>query len=192
MTDTTTQLAIDLIELQSVSPNDAGCQDFIIHARKAWLSGLSPKQNREIPPLDYPRVYQIKKEFPALNISINGGIQTLEQVQEHLKFVDGVMIGREFYTNPYLLSEVDSLIYNDQHDIPTRFEIVEAMFPYIEQHIANGGRLWHVARHMLGLFQGQPRARSWRRYISENANKPGAGIEILQQAMMQMQPVEAA
>lgn len=171
---------------------DAGCQDFIIHARKAWLSGLSPKQNREIPPLDYPRVYQIKKEFPELNISINGGIQTLEQVQEHLKFVDGVMIGREFYTNPYLLSEVDSLIYNDQHDIPTRFEIVEAMFPYIEQHIANGGRLWHVARHMLGLFQGQPRARSWRRYISENANKPGAGIEILQQAMMQMQPVEAA
>jgi len=163
--------------------SEAGCDTFIVHARKAWLSGLSPKQNREIPPLDYERVYQLKRDFNNLVISINGGVKTLEEAQEHLKHVDGVMIGREAYQNPYVLSGVDSLFYDDHSPVLTRHEIVETMLPYIENHMKNGGKLNHVSRHMLTIFMGMSGAKQWRRYISENATKQGAGCEVIEKAM---------
>lgn len=162
---------------------DAGCQHLIVHARKAWLKGLSPKENRDIPPLDYARVYQLKQDFPQLMISINGGITGLQQIQQHLQYVDGVMVGREAYHNPYFLSQIDQLVYGDNRAVLNRHQVVEAMLPYIEQHIRNGGRLWHVARHMLGLFQGLPGARQWRRFLSENATVTGATPDLLLQAL---------
>lgn len=162
---------------------EAGCETFIIHARKAWLSGLSPKQNRDIPPLDYPRAYQVKADYPQLTISVNGGIASLEQVQEHLKHLDGVMLGREVYQNPYLLAEVDQRIFDDPQQTLSRHQVAELMLPYIENHLAQGGRLQHISRHMLGLFQGCVGARAWRRHLSENAHKNGAGIEVMQAAM---------
>ncbi|MFC6440635.1 tRNA dihydrouridine(20/20a) synthase DusA [Bowmanella sp. JS7-9] len=147
---------------------EGGCDTFIIHARKAWLQGLSPKQNRDIPPLIYDRVYQLKQQFPHLHISINGGIKTLWEAEQHLQYVDGVMIGREVYANPYMLAEADQRIYGDNHRVASREEVIVTMADYIDQHIASGGRAWHVMRHMLGLFQGLPGARIWRRYLSEN------------------------
>ncbi len=158
---------------------DAGCNTFVVHARKAWLQGLSPKQNRDVPPLMYDRVYQLKQEFPDLHIGINGGINTLEQTAEHLAHVDSVMIGREVYSNPYILAGVDQLFYQDSSPVKTRIEVVQAMLPYVEQHIADGGRAWHVARHMLGLFQGQPGGRIWRRFLSQNGTQKSAGVELL-------------
>lgn len=150
---------------------EAGCQTFIIHARKAWLTGLSPKENRDIPPLDYPRVYKIKALFPELEIIINGGIKTFEETQEHLKHVDGVMMGREIYHNPYLMSEVDSKVYGIDAPQIKRSEVLSEMAEYITQHEADEGRAWHVLRHMMGLYQGLPGAKIWRRYLSENAVK---------------------
>ena len=147
----------------------AGCQDFTVHARKAWLKGLSPKENRDIPPLMYDRVYQLKEEFPDLHIGINGGVKTLSEAQQHLQFVDSVMIGREVYSNPYILSQVDTEFYHDKTAVPTREDIVQRMYEYTQQHVAAGGKVWHVVRHMMGLFQGQPGGRVWRRYLSENA-----------------------
>ena len=148
---------------------DAGCAHFIVHARKAWLQGLSPKQNRDIPPLNYERVYRLKQDHPDLFISINGGITTIEQAKNHLANVDGVMLGREIYANPFLLGKVDSAIYEDvQHNALSRFEIVKLMTQYIEQEMQQGTKVWHVARHMLGLFQGQAGGKIWRRYLSEN------------------------
>lgn len=150
---------------------EAGCQTFIIHARKAWLTGLSPKENRDIPPLDYPRVYKIKALFPELEIIINGGIKTFDETQEHLKHVDGVMMGREIYHNPYLMSEVDSKVYGIDAPQIKRSEVLSEMAEYITQHEADEGRAWHVLRHMMGLYQGLPGAKIWRRYLSENAVK---------------------
>lgn len=161
----------------------AGCQQFIVHARKAWLNGLSPKENREIPPLDYPRVYQLKQDYPHLTLSINGGIQSMADIQTHLQHVDGVMVGREAYQNPYLLAEVDALLYDDHHAVPSRHQVVLDMVPYIEQELAKGNHLAHVTRHMLGLFQGVPGARAWRRYLSENACRRDAGIPVLLEAL---------
>ncbi|MGF1684379.1 tRNA dihydrouridine(20/20a) synthase DusA [Photobacterium minamisatsumaniensis] len=161
----------------------SGCQDFTIHARKAWLKGLSPKENREIPPLDYPRVYQLKQDFPHLTMAVNGGVKTLEEIEAHLMHLDGVMVGREAYQNPYLLAEIDHRLFGCDKPMKKRREIVEAMYPYIERQLTNGAYLGHISRHMLGLFQSMPGARQWRRHISENAHKPGAGIEVLQQAM---------
>ncbi|EPE7077051.1 tRNA dihydrouridine(20/20a) synthase DusA [Cronobacter sakazakii] len=160
-----------------------GCDTFIIHARKAWLSGLSPKENREIPPLDYPRVYQLKRDFPKLTMSINGGIKTLDDVKTHLEHMDGVMVGREAYQNPGILASVDREIFG--LDVPDAdpVAVVRAMYPYIEGELAKGTYLGHVTRHMLGLFQGIPGARQWRRYLSENAHKPGADINVLEQAL---------
>ncbi|UJF19551.1 tRNA dihydrouridine(20/20a) synthase DusA [Vibrio sp. SS-MA-C1-2] len=172
-----------LTDFISTVSEKGGCKDFTIHARKAWLSGLSPKQNREIPPLDYPRAYQIKQDFPHLTIGVNGGVKTLEETLEHLKHLDGVMVGREAYQNPYILALVDQKIFGLDKPMIGRKEAVEAMFPYIEQQIANGSYLNHISRHMLGIFHNMPGARGWRRYISENAHKPGSGIEVLQQAM---------
>lgn len=161
-----------------------GCHDFIIHARKAWLQGLSPKENREIPPLDYERVYQLKKDYANCHISINGGIKTLEDSLVHLQHLDGVMIGREAYTNPYMLSQVDHLIYNDSsQSIPTRHQVVRSMYDYIESEMTKGATFWQVVRHMLGIFQGMPGARAYRRHLSENGHKKDTQIELLEQAI---------
>ncbi|WP_371186815.1 tRNA dihydrouridine(20/20a) synthase DusA [Thalassotalea maritima] len=163
----------------------AGCEHFIIHARKAWLSGLSPKENREIPPLDYSRVYDIKKDFSDLSISINGGIKTLAESLEHLQHIDGVMIGREVYQNPYLLSLADQQIFNQDHPQVSRQQIIEQMCEYIDRTISDEGhgpRVWHIVRHMLGLCNGLPGARKFRRYLSENAGQPGADSTVLRQA----------
>lgn len=158
-------------------------QDFIVHARKAWLSGLSPKENREIPPLDYERVYQLKRDFPHLNISINGGIKTIEEIKQHLQFVDGVMVGREAYQNPSLLGEIDSQIFGENQPPVTAYQAVEKMLPYIEKELANGVYLNHIVRHMLGAFQNCKGARQWRRHLSENACKQGASVKVVKQAL---------
>lgn len=161
----------------------AGCQQFIIHARKAWLKGLSPKENRDIPPLNYLRVHQLKQDFPQLDISINGGIKTLEQARQQLQYVDGVMVGREVYTNPYLLSQVDAQLYQDHWAVPAQTELVLQMIPYITEQMAQGARFWHIARHMLGLFQGMPGARQWRRVLSERGHLADAQPSLLSEAL---------
>nr|WP_026744722.1 tRNA dihydrouridine(20/20a) synthase DusA [Leucothrix mucor] len=162
--------------------SEAGCKTFIVHARKAWLKGLSPKQNRDVPPLNYPLVYQIKQENPDLEIIINGGITTLDECKNHLQFVDGVMVGREAYHNPFHLIDVDAMVYNDRRPTKTRLEILDQYIEYVEAQIADGVFLKHMTRHILGLFQGQTGAKAWRRHISEQAHKPGAGIEVLREA----------
>ena len=139
---------------------DAGCDTFIVHARKAWLSGLSPKENREIPPLDYPRVYRVKQDYPDLTIALNGGVTSMEQTLEHLQHVDGVMMGREAYQNPYILAQVDNLVFGQNNAVPSRHEVVRMMLPYIEQELAKGNYLSHMTRHMLGSvpeYAGGPR-----------------------------------
>lgn len=160
-----------------------GCDTFIIHARKAWLSGLSPKENREIPPLDYPRVYQIKQDFPQLTIAINGGIKTIEEAKQHLEHVDGVMIGREAYQNPLLLSYVDNQLFDERNPVPDAVSVIEALYPYIESELTKGTYLGHITRHILGLFQGIPGARQWRRHLSENAHKAGADLRVVENAL---------
>ncbi|MDL5025606.1 tRNA dihydrouridine(20/20a) synthase DusA [Vibrio sp. TMPB1044] len=172
-----------LTKFISTVSEKGGCEQFTIHARKAWLSGLSPKENREIPPLDYDRAYQIKKDFSDLVIAVNGGVTTLEQTKEHLQHLDGVMIGREAYHSPFILAEVDLQIFGLDTPIKKRSQVVEEMYPYIERELSNGASLGHISRHMLGLFQSMPGARQWRRYISENAHKKGAGIEVMQTAL---------
>lgn len=172
-----------LTKFVSTVSEKGGCEQFTIHARKAWLSGLSPKENREIPPLDYDRAYQIKKDFSDLVIAVNGGVTTLEQTKEHLQHLDGVMIGREAYHSPFILAEVDQQIFGLDTPIKKRSQVVEEMYPYIERELSNGASLGHISRHMLGLFQSMPGARQWRRYISENAHKKGAGIEVIQTAL---------
>jgi tRNA-dihydrouridine synthase A len=157
----------------------AGCETFIVHARKAWLSGLSPKQNREVPPLRYDLVYQLKADFPQLEIILNGGITTLEQADEALQHVDGVMVGREAYHNPYLLADVDRCFYGVQHEPLTREAILELLMAYIQQQLKTEVRLNSVTRHTLGLFHGMPGGRMWRRHISENVGKPGADETVL-------------
>ncbi len=162
---------------------NAGCQTFIVHARIAVLEGLSPKENRDIPPLKPDWVYRLKALFPTLNISINGGIKTFAQIEQHLQHVDGVMLGREAYQNPYLLAEVDNRYYGLQRPVVSRNDVIEKMIPYIEAELSKGTWLSHITRHMLGLYHGVPGGRRFRRYISENAHKPGAGVEVLQEAV---------
>ena len=164
----------------------AGCQTFIVHARKAWLKGLSPKENREIPPLNYALVYELKQAFPQLEIIINGGITTLEQCQHHLQFVDGVMVGREAYHNPWLLAQVDSQLYAAPDSFNQRKAVIDAFIPYVEQQLSQGGTLAPMSKPILGLFQGIAGARYWRRYISENAFKSNADAKILLQAMQKI------
>jgi tRNA-dihydrouridine synthase A len=161
----------------------AGCQTFIVHARKAILSGLSPKENREIPPLCYEVVYQLKRDFPDLEILINGGITTISDCLVHLNHVDGVMLGREVYHNPYLLMSVDADIYGAEGGLLSRQEVVMKMLPYIRDFIGQGGRLNSVTRHMLGLFHGQSGARAWRRHLSEYASQRGADESVLLAAL---------
>ena len=160
-----------------------GCRTFIIHARKAWLHGLSPKENRTIPPLRYGRVRRLKADFPELEIILNGGIRTLAEVRAHLCAVDGVMIGREAYRNPYILAFADAEIFGDRHAIPSRHDVVERFIPYVERELAKGARLNQLARHIVGMFHGEPRARAWRRYLSDYGHKPGAGAEVLAAAL---------
>ncbi|HEA15505.1 MAG TPA: tRNA dihydrouridine(20/20a) synthase DusA [Pseudoalteromonas prydzensis] len=160
-----------------------GCDDFIIHARKAWLSGLSPKENREVPPLDYPRVYQLKKDYPQLELSLNGGVKTIADSLAHLAHIDGVMIGREAYSNPFILSEVDEKIYGDSPFTLSRHEVVRAMYDYIEDEMRQGANFWHIARHMLGIFQGQPGARGYRRHLSENGHGKQADLSVMDKAL---------
>jgi tRNA-dihydrouridine synthase A len=161
----------------------AGCETFIVHARKAWLKGLSPKQNREIPKLDYGRVYQLKQDFPELEIIINGGITDLEQSKQHLTQIDGVMIGREAYTNPYLLAEVDQQIYGSENSIQSRKKIAEQFIQYVDNELSQNIKLQSMTRHILGLFHGMPGARQFRRHISENAHQSNATIDVLIEAL---------
>jgi tRNA-dihydrouridine synthase A len=161
---------------------DAGCTTFVVHARIAILAGLSPKENRTVPPLNYDRVYRLKTEFPELNIVLNGGITTTDQIREHMGHVDGVMIGRQAYQQPWFLTELEQA-FGTGETPGSRLEVVEQMLPYVEQQLASGALLKNITRHMLGLFAGQPGARAWRRYLSENAHRQGADTSILLSAM---------
>ncbi len=166
--------------------SEAGCTNFTVHARKAWLKGLSPKENRNIPPLRYQDVYRLKQDFPDLFIEINGGITSLEQVNTHLEFVDGVMVGRAAYDRPYLFASVDRDLYGEDVTSPTRHQIVEAMLPYIEYWIGKGIRLNSISRHMLQLFAEQPGTKAWKRYISQQAYLPGANASTIRAALAEV------
>jgi tRNA-dihydrouridine synthase A len=161
----------------------AGCRTFIVHARKAWLQGLSPKENRDVPPLDYGRVYRVKAAHPELEIVINGGIESLDDAEAHLAHVDGVALGRAAYQNPYLLAEVDGRLFGATTAPPSRRDVVEALIPYAERHLATGGRLNNIARHILGLYHGRPRARAFRRHLSEHAPRDKVGVAVLEEAL---------
>ncbi|MDH3691035.1 MAG: tRNA dihydrouridine(20/20a) synthase DusA [Gammaproteobacteria bacterium] len=160
----------------------AGCDAVIVHARKAWLSGLNPKQNREVPPLQYDTVHRLKQDFPSLEIIINGGIADLDKARDHLRNVDGVMIGRDAYHNPYLLAEVDRGFYSSTEEPLTRLQVLERYIEYAERQLRAGCRLRNVTRHVLGLFHGKPGARAWRRYLSEHMSRQDTGVEVLRQA----------
>ncbi|MGB3809621.1 MAG: tRNA dihydrouridine(20/20a) synthase DusA [Parvibaculum sp.] len=160
-----------------------GCKTLIVHARKAWLEGLSPKENRDVPPLEYDRAYALKVAMPGMEIIVNGGVLTLDQATEHLAHVDGVMIGRAAYQTPYVLADVDRRFYGGTHPVPSRHEVLERFLPYVERELARGTHLHAMSRHILGLFQGLPGARAFRRHISENAPRKDAGAEVIRDAM---------
>jgi len=164
----------------------AGCTSLTIHARKAILSGLSPKENREIPPLIYQRAYAIKQAFPHMEIILNGGVKTLDEVHEHMGDVDGVMIGREAYQNPWFLADADRIVFADDHPVPSRREIAEQFLPYVERRYALGHAPKHSLRHILNLFQGEPGARRFRRHLSENMHKPDTTPHVLMDALAQL------
>lgn len=161
---------------------DAGCEVFTVHARKAWLKGLSPKENREVPPLDYELVKALKRERPDLTIVLNGGITSLEDSAQHLLDFDGVMLGRAAYQTPALLGMVDEALFDPEASILSPFGAVADFRPYIEARLDEGVRLSSMTRHMLGLFNGMPGARTWRRILSEKGPKPGAGLDVLDEA----------
>ncbi|WP_371195386.1 tRNA dihydrouridine(20/20a) synthase DusA [Glaciecola sp. SC05] len=168
---------------------EVGVNHLIVHARKAWLKGLSPKENRDVPPLNYPRVYRLKEQFPELFVTINGGINTIDEAKQHLTHVDGVMMGREVYSNPYILQTVDHDIFGCKQNIDlTRQSIVEKMTRYIHQQHLQGVRVWHIARHVLGLFQGQVGGKIWRRYLSQNGtgkhNNPNLLLDAYEQVLL--------
>ena len=169
----------------------AGCGTFLVHARKAILAGLSPKENRSVPPLDYERVYRLKRDYPRLAILLNGGITSTDDARQHVEHVDGIMIGREAYQNPWFLVELERALCGESAGLPReRREVVRRMLPYIEAQLAAGTELKHITRHMLGLFAGIPGARRWRRHLSEHAHRPGAGSEVVEQALEQL-PIAA-
>ncbi len=169
---------VDLLRFVD-SVASVGCRSFTVHARKAWLEGLSPKQNREIPPLNYERVYRLKAERPDLEIVINGGIRSLDEAEAHLARVDGVMIGRAAYQDPYLLAMADGRLFGEPGPAVSREAVVEAMIAYAQRETARGVPVKCITRHMLGLFNGLPGARAWRRSLSETAHRPGAGPEVI-------------
>ncbi len=160
----------------------AGCRTFIVHARKAWLEGLSPKENRDVPPLDYDRVRRLKARRPELEIVLNGGIESFAEALKQLPHVDGVMLGRAAYADPYLLADVDRVLFGAAEAPPSRLEVLDRFVPYVEAELARGTRLNAMTRHILGLFHGQPRARLFRRHLAENAHLEGAGLEVLMEA----------
>ena len=162
---------------------DAGCALFILHARMAWLEGLSPKQNRDVPPLDYDLAHRMKMEFPSLGFVLNGGLQTLDDAALHLADMDGVMLGRAAYHNPYLLAQVDSRLFGDAAKPPTRMEVIEHLLPWAEAQVGQGVPLHCITRHILGLFQGQPGAKGWRRHLSEHSHRPGADSRVIRDAL---------
>jgi len=164
---------------------DAGCDTFIVHARKAILEGLSPKENRNVPPLNYERVYRLKSDRPGLSIVLNGGITTIAECHRHLAIVDGVMIGRQAYHRPWFLTELEAE-FGSASPHSSRTDVVLAMLPYIEKELADGAFLKHITRHMLSLYAGQPGARGWRRYLSENAHRRGAGISVVREALARL------
>lgn len=165
---------------------EAGCQRFIVHARKAWLQGLSPKDNRTIPPLRYQDVYRLKQAFPQLTIEINGGFSQPDHIQAQLSHVDGVMVGRAAYDHPYLLATADGQYYHDPQPVPSRHGVAQAMLPYIETWVRRGLKLSRITRHMLQLFNGQPGSRLWKRQLTEQSSRPGAGPEVITQALAQI------
>ncbi len=162
---------------------DAGVTSFTVHARKAWLKGLSPKENRTVPPLDYDLVRRLKRERPALEIILNGGIETLDHGLTESEGLDGVMIGRAAYHTPWILAGADSRVFGDADSVSTRFEAVEAFKPYLARRLEAGTRLHDMTRHILGLFTGEPGARMWRRILSERAPRRGAGLEVVDEAL---------
>lgn len=170
----------------------AGCKTFIVHARIAILEGLSPKENREVPPLKYDWVYALKQKYPHLEIIINGGIKTFDECHEHMQHTDGVMLGREAYNNPWLLASVDNEFFGAPEATFTRHDALRAMYPFIESELARGVYLTHMSRHLLGLFHGVPGGRQFRRHISENAHKPGSGLEVIQAALEKVREPEGA
>ena len=166
--------------------SDAGCNTFIIHARKAILNGLSPKENRTIPPLNYERAYEVKKEFPSLSIVVNGGIDTVSDIQQHWQHLDGVMIGREAYHNPFFLADIEHQLF--QQPLLDRKAVLDAYIQYIEKQLILGVSLQNMTRHILGLFAAQPGGKHWRRYLSEHARHKGAGTEVLLGGLEAMAP----
>ncbi len=179
------RIGVDDQEPETVLPDfigqvvSAGAQAIWIHARKAWLQGLSPKENRDIPPLDYSLAYRMKQDHPDVFIGINGGITDLDQADDHLKHMDGVMIGRAAYHNTSMLADVDSRIYGETQVEPDWLGVRDKMMAYAENYVAKGGRLNHVTRHMVGLFQGLPGARRFRQILSSDATRPGAGPDVI-------------
>ncbi|WP_375644808.1 MULTISPECIES: tRNA dihydrouridine(20/20a) synthase DusA [unclassified Bartonella] len=173
------ELALDLLANQVWN---AGCDALWIHARKAWLQGLSPKENRNIPPLNYERVYKLKRKYPHKFIGINGGIKSIDEIKEHLTFCDAVMLGRQVYHDPALLKHIDFELYDEAQNNLSESDLIEVMCDYAARHIASGGRLSHVTRHMIGLFHGRGGARRWRQILSNDATKPNADICILKEA----------
>lgn len=161
----------------------AGCRTFIVHARKAWLQGLSPKENREIPPLNYPRVYQLKKDFPELEIVINGGIDSLDAARDHCEQVDGVMLGREVYHNPYILAQVDGLFFGDEGERPSREQVLRDYADYCARQIDQGVDLQHMSKHVLGLFFGQQSGKKFRRFLSEEVPRNKRNRDLLLRAL---------
>ncbi|WP_354218435.1 tRNA dihydrouridine(20/20a) synthase DusA [Bradyrhizobium sp. JR7.2] len=173
----------------------SGCDALIVHARKAWLNGLSPKENRDIPPLDYDRVYRLKRAMPDVPIIINGGIRGIDEAKAHLEHVDGVMLGRAAYQEPWRLLSVDQDIFGEAAPHATMQDALEAMMPYIEQQLARGTRLHAITRHFVGAFHAVPGARAFRRHLAEQGVKPGAGVDVLRDAIARVgarAPAEAA
>jgi tRNA-dihydrouridine synthase A len=171
---------------------EAGADAFIVHARKAWLSGLSPKENRSVPPLRYDDVYRLKAAFPHLLVEINGGVRSLDDAERHLGRVDGVMIGRAAYENPYLLADADARFYGDDAPAPTRAEVVAAMVPYARERVRDGVPVAAITRHVLGLFRGRPGGKAWRRAVTEASQRPGAGADVLLEGLEAVENAAAA
>ncbi len=159
----------------------SGVEVLVVHARKAWLHGLSPKENRNVPPLDYARVYRLKRDFPQLQVIINGGVNSIAQIRTHLANLDGVMLGRAAYHEPFLLAQIEAALYGTP--LPERADVLRAMRPYVEAELHRGTALKHISRHLLGLYQGEPGARAFRRVLSEGAHLPGADWALLEQAL---------
>ncbi|WP_246773897.1 tRNA dihydrouridine(20/20a) synthase DusA [Bradyrhizobium diazoefficiens] len=186
------EVALDTLAQAVVA---AGCDALIVHARKAWLNGLSPKENRDIPPLDYDRVYRLKRAMPDVPVIINGGVPSIEEAEAHLAHVDGVMLGRAAYQEPWRLLSVDPDLFGEAAPHATMQDAIEAMMPYIEAQLARGTRLHAITRHFVGAFHAVPGARAFRRHLAEHGVKPGAGVDVLRDAIARvgaLTPAEAA